>query len=287
MTGIRPNWQAPLCNRSPWQHGMALAETLVALPVLLLALLSALQLILLLQSRVGLEYAVLESARAAAVEHGQRTAAQQGLVRGLLPLLNLPPAANDEVLVSQARAFVANAQAQGWLRLRRTAPTAAAFSDWSEQARDDDGRLLNIAAEIPNDNLAHRSLQQRPHGGISGWLAGEPIGAASGTTLLEANLLRLELDYAVPLIVPLVGPLAARLLRAFDGCTESSVAAASVGLATFTYGAAARAAVGGAGPIGWSCEVYFAADEQGRTRPRWPISVAATVHMHSTGRAFD
>jgi hypothetical protein len=108
----------------------------------------------------------------------------------------------------------------------------------------------------------------QPETGRAGDRAGEPIGASSGQTLNDANLLRLRLDYGVPMVVPVAGRLIAWALAAWDGCTLGTPR---------RYGALAldAPAMGGL-PRPWSCLVHAAPG-----RPRMPVRLGATVRMQS------
>lgn len=279
---------------------MVTAELLVTLPLVLFVGLGAMQLVLLMQSRGFLEYAVFEAARSAAVQGGRREPALEGLARGLVPGLGTglgtgtPPAADEvamAVAIDQARALISVGARNGWLRIERIAPSAAAFSDWAQPGRDDDGRPLAGGLVIPNDNLSFRRLTDLPRSGVIGQRSGEPVGSHSRTTLADANILKLELDYAAPLRVPLVGRWLARFLMAMDGCglpageSGSLNGSTPAGLRGLQVDGEQRPA--GSRTLGWNCALYFGLDEHGRSTPRWPLRVSATVHMHSPAQPFD
>ena len=69
------------------QRGVSMIETLIALPILLIVGLGALQFALILQARHALNFALIEAARAGSVEHAEPTAIRTGMARGLLPWL--------------------------------------------------------------------------------------------------------------------------------------------------------------------------------------------------------
>jgi|GEM_PF-5595770 len=73
-----------MANRSP-QTGVAIIEWLVATPMCMIVGLGALQWALVLQARHGLDYAVEQGARYAAVEYGRGEAINKGLAKGLQP----------------------------------------------------------------------------------------------------------------------------------------------------------------------------------------------------------
>lgn len=256
------------------QHGIAAIEALVAVPVLLFVGLGALQWGLVHQARLALNLALHEAGRAGSVAHADDGAIRDGLARGLLPWLHGASDAGELVRnLALARRHVAEAEARGWLRLERQSPSAASFEDWAEPARDAFGEPIDGVREIPNDDLVHRATRTRPAGGVAGDRAGEPIGAASGQTLSDANLLRLRMTYGVPLSVPVAGRLIAWALRAWHGC--------AVG-APRTIGALRLDAPPlGPAPDPEACTM-LGADGDGPAR--LPVSASTTVRMQTPAR---
>jgi len=257
------------------QRASVLVETLLAAPIVLLLGLGALQWALLLHARTAIEYATFEAARAGSVAQARPDAIEAGLARGLLPFwqgTGMPRSAPAALAAAQAR--LGQGLAAGWIAWKQLAPTVESFDDWAEPARDGFGRPISGTSEIPNDSLQWSWLRQ-PANGAAGMRGREPIGAQSQQTLNDANLLKLELRYGVPLHVPLVGSVAAWLMRIVDGCAAPS--RTSVGLVDLgTPSAAASRA--------WACPMYFAADASGSAVPRWPVRVSATVRMQSAAR---
>jgi hypothetical protein len=256
-------------------RGIAAIESLLAVPVLLVIGLGALQFALVYQARHALHVALHEAARAGSVAHAAPEAIRDGLARGLLPWL-FGAADLEEFALNalRARAHVAQAEARGWLRLERRSPTEASFADWAEPARDAVGEPIAGVREIPNDDLMHRATRALPAGGVAGRRAGEPIGAASGQTLADANLLQLRLQYGVPLSVPLAGRLLAWTLRAWHGCMRG--AARTIGL--LRLGAPPAS---GVAPLPGTCAMLGAA---GVELPLLPVTVSATVRMQTPAR---
>jgi hypothetical protein len=254
------------------QSGIAGVESLVALPILLFLGLGALQFGLVFQARHALNHALVEAARAGSVAHADPQAIRTGLARGLLPwLYGAADIGEYAVNLGRAAVHVTQGQALGWLRLERVSPTAASFDDWAEPARDANGDPIAGLREIPNDNLAIRATRMQPASGRAGERSGEPIGAASGQTLSDANLLRLRLDYGVPLVVPVAGRLIAWALAAWDGC--------GLGVAR-RYGALGLDAppAGGLPRLG-TCALLAAPGG-----PRIAVALATTMRMQSPAR---
>lgn len=260
--------------------GMSLLETLIALPILLMFGLGALQAALVLQARHALNFALLEAARSGSVEHASPEAVRAGLARGLLPWLygasDLSEYASN---LARASLHLAQGEGTGWLILDQLSPTPESFNDWAEPARNANGELIEGLREIPNDNLAARSASAQPASGVSGRRGNEAIGMVSGQTLTDANLLRLRLDYGVPLVVPVVGRLMASVLRSWDGCE----AGAPQRLGALRLGTPGNPIA----PRLWPCLMYGQSRQSGAAEantPRIPVRVLVTVRMQSPAR---
>lgn len=240
------------------QGGASAVEFAIALPVVLLLALGALQWALVFHARQAIEHAVIEAARAGSVGQARTDAIFAGLARGLLPywssLQEIRAAGSDrQAAVLAAGQRLQRARAAGWVVLRRLSPTRESFADWGEPALDDYGRPLPGSLVIPNDSLMHAE-QRHPAGGAGGTHLGLPVGRASGQTLLDANLLKIEVVYGVPMTVPLIGRIAARVGRLAGGCLA---------------------------PERGGCSVFEAPDLTGRHTPRWPVTAVATMRMQS------
>lgn len=280
------------------QAGIAAIETLLAAPIMLLLGLSVLQCALVFHGHSAVSHAATEAARAGSVDHASSQAILRGLAKGLSPWLYGASGPEEHAAnLERAQAHLQQGMAAGWASWRRLAPAAESFADWAETARDADGRPIDGLLEIPNDNLTLRAGMREPASGIAGYRGAEPIGSASGQTLADANLLKIEVVYGVPLTVPVVGRMAAWLMRGLDGCNAGGPAggagsepAGSPGsasgvlrLGTVDLGLPARLA----SPRAWACAHYNARDESGRARPRWPVMVSATIRMQSPARESE
>ncbi len=278
--------------------GMAALETLISVPVVLLLGLSALQWGLVFHGRIAVAHAAQEAVRAGSVDHGSGASIERGLARGLTPwLYGASDAGSHLANVARTGAHLSVGQAAGWIAWRRLSPTRESFADWGQPARDADGLVVPGMIEIPNDNLTVAGNTLHPASGTAGYRDSEPIGSASGQTLIDANLLKIEFTYGVPVTVPLVGRLAAWIMRNVDACAPAT--ASSIGtdatpkeerspLAARPLGAIDLGA-SGTGAVGrpWACAHYDAVDESGRARPRWPVVVSATIRMQSPARDPD
>jgi Flp pilus assembly protein TadG len=172
------------------ERGVAIAETVIALPILLALILGIIQFALIYEAKATLNHATLLAARAGAVEHAQPQAILSGLARGLVPLYS-PDSSFQGYQSTLARVTAAVA---GDARVRILNPTREAFADFSEEVEG--------VREIPNDRLHVRSTA---------------LGTQSGLNIQDANLLRVQVMYGYELNVPLVNWFITRTLLAFDG----------------------------------------------------------------------
>lgn len=257
-------------------RGTAFVEALVAVPIVLLLGLGALQWALLFHARTALEYALLEAARAGSVAHARPGAVEAGLARGLMPFwFGVDASRSWASAVAASNAQLQQGIAAGWIAWRQLAPTMESFGDWGEAARDAAGHPVDNLIEIPNDSLQWASLR-RPTGGIAGVRGDEPIGARSLQTLNDANLLKLELRYGVPMSVPLIGRIAVWAMRIVDGCAAPSAQR----LGAVDLGVPGQSAA----PREWTCPIYLAPDAAGNSVPRWPVRTSVTIRMQSPAR---
>ena len=171
------------------ERGVAIAETVIALPILLALILGIIQFALIYEAKATLNHATLLAARAGAVDHAQPPAILSGLARGLVPLYS-PDSSFQGYQSTLARVTAAVAADA---RVRILNPTQEAFADFSEEV---DG-----VREIPNDRLHVRSTA---------------LGTQSGLNIQDANLLRVQVMYGYELNVPLVNWFITRTLLAFD-----------------------------------------------------------------------
>jgi hypothetical protein len=169
---------------------------IVALFALLPLLLGTLQVSLLLVANHHVDFAAFAAARRGAVANGDPGAIREGFIQGIIPLFSASdePLDRSNVAVRVARAYaVAAVDVALHARFTTLAPSAAAQRDFAVER---ERRRV-----IPNDAINSR---------------GSGIGAASGQTLLEASLLKVEVSYCHPLIVPFARQMLIAALRALD-----------------------------------------------------------------------
>jgi TadE-like protein len=241
------------------QVGVSMFETVIAIPVLLFLGLAVLQWMLVFQARYALTSALQDAARAGSVGFAQEQAILSGFARGLVPYLyGASDITSYQANLLRANVHVQFAQGLGFSRLRMLSPTTESFADWARPARDAHGELIAGLQEIPNDNLSGLTSKQIPTGGASGTRLGYAVGASSRQSLSDANILKLELTYGVPLVVPFVGRLTVAALKTLNGCS-------------------------GLIPIN-PCSFYDSFDENGQAVARLPVLISSQIRMQTPAR---
>ncbi len=233
------------------QSGVAMLEWLVATPLCMIVGLGALQWALVLQARHGLDYAVEQGARYAAVQYGRGEAINKGLAKGLQPFwLSRVP--------QEAQIRLKSALSAGWLSWRRISPGPEAFADFAQPARTKSGLPIRGDKHIPNDNLRYRS---------------EVRGAQSKLSVQDANRILIEMRYGIPLKVPVVNGFIVRVMEIVDGCKPPEALLLSMIRLGEPKLIAKRA---------WTCPMYRAPDTAGgRSVWRLPVRVRAERWMQS------
>ena len=256
-------------------QGASAVEMLMAIPILLLLGLGGLQASLLLQAKLALNLAVEEAAREGTTGNAQMASIQAGLARGLTPWLYGASDFGDYTAnVVRAIAHVAEGSTKQWIRIKQLSPTEESFTDWAVAALDENGDALPDTVEIPNDNLHTYMRLRQPNSGESGQRGSEPIGNASGQTLLDANTLKLDVTYGVPANVPVVGPMLIWAIRVYQGCAAPTTRRVGlVGLGTAEVAA---------NPQSWVCP--FVSPIATGDVARLPIRTQATMAMQSGAR---
>lgn len=169
------------------ERGAAIVETIIALPILIVVILGAIQFGLAYEAKATLNHASLQAARSGAVGNADPEAIRRGLARGLVPLYS-PGSSLEGVARTLGRV---NADVLSDARIRILNPTREAFADFAED--------VNGVREIPNDRLYARSTASGPRSDIN---------------IQDANLLRIQVTYGYELKVPLINWFVSRLLLA-------------------------------------------------------------------------
>ncbi|MEO6186662.1 MAG: hypothetical protein ABIP38_11775 [Steroidobacteraceae bacterium] len=169
---------------------------IVALFALIPLCLGILQVGLLLVENHHIDHAAFLAARQGAVKHGEIAEIRKAFAQAAATLFvqSATPLDRGNLVQRVATAYAAaTVDISTYARLKVLAPDAAAQADFSVLR---DGRRI-----IPNDSLEYRSATP---------------GSRSRMSLQEANVLRVEISYCRPLIVPFVGPTLLGTLRRLD-----------------------------------------------------------------------
>lgn len=261
-------------------QGFSALEMLIALPVLFFTLFVMIQVGLLWHAKFALQHAVVVAARHASVSHGSDRSIRDGLVQGLMPLIARSKSLSSvPASLFRTGAEVTEGLAMGWLRWEVLSPTRQSFQDWGRPT--DPYLSLGAAAgevEIPSAPLPALALRVLPVSGVKQYLGGLPVGIASGQTLIEANNLKLRLQFGVPLNMPIAGPVIAGSLSLWSGCGWPA-AGQRHRVGPLNFGPDTQASMLS---TSIECRSLAARDLQGRWRPRWPIQVFANIAMQSS-----
>lgn len=187
-SSLRPG-NAPPPAASPgvdplaWQRGASIVEVVLIAPVALWFVLTAMQLGELVKIRSVVALATTEAVRHGALHHGDVEAMRRRFLERIAPLTGKRRPAPPDV----AAAVPGGDAAHDRLDLQVVSPDATAFDDWGRDRGAAPGRY------IPNDHLAARDPTV--------------LGPRSGLSIVDANLLRIEVVYRADVRVPWAGPL--------------------------------------------------------------------------------
>ena len=168
------------------RRGQALVETIVTLPLLMGVGMGILQFALIFEAKLALNHAALMTARTGAVTRIDIDRMQDTFSKHLVPILApelqsgiTPPAQTYQNTIFDLKQGINNPDpALNIAMLRIVNPTQEAFDDFGDL--------------IPNIHLSERN---------------NAIGLNSQVSIQEANVLRVQVAYGLPLIVPFVGNL--------------------------------------------------------------------------------
>lgn len=187
--------------------GQSMVEFIVITPVMLLLVFGALQFAFLFHAKTALNYATFQTAREGAVNNAHMSIMELAFARNMAAIYTH----NDDLTELQnARDRIRQEIQAGFVQIQVVNPTFEMFNTFGV----DDG----VDKVIPNDNLMYRPLDTE---------------ALSGSTVQDANLLKLRIVYCYPMYVPYINRvLAIMLTQAEDpatcpGCSGAFQAAGS------------------------------------------------------------
>lgn len=145
---------------------------------MILLIFGAVQAAFIYSAKTGLNYATFQAARLGAVNNAQYDDMRRGLLRGMYPMFS-------RIKEPKKRMELTAEEIDNYVLVTRISPDSAAFSAWAVEHKKLLGDEGSTQA-IPNDNLMFRPLQQNP------------------VSIQDANLLKIRVEYCMPLIVPIV-----------------------------------------------------------------------------------
>lgn len=218
-----PLWVAARPERTlrpkanPQQSGSAMVEFVVVAPIITLLGLSVVQYGMMFFAKNQVNYASFMAAREGATGHASLTAVHAAYVQALVPMYG-----GGQTPADLAKSLAkANADlGAGNVSIELLNPTRESFVDWNDPALQ---VALGTGSKrvIPNAGQAFKSTQ---------------VGAASGQTIQDANLIKLRITHGYEPKVPLVNRLYTTYLGWLDPKTNAfhskMVAAGRVPLVT-------------------------------------------------------
>lgn len=163
------------------QRGQSLTEFLIAMLGFGTLLLAMLQAILFYRAKTTVDYAALEAARAGALHGADKGQMQKGLARGLTPLYATATA--SPTIAGTAEAYLKALPAVlAFSTIKVLSPTTGSFDDFKEAQFD--GTMA-----LPNDTLNFRPAN---------------VGSRGGLNVQDANILKIQVTFTYPLIVPII-----------------------------------------------------------------------------------
>jgi hypothetical protein len=170
-------------------RGATLVEFAIMMPVALLLTLGTIQFGVILVARQVLEQAVYDGARRGTLYNALPQQIRRGVVAGLAAMhQDVTDRDDDSRLAAALRRAALDAGAN--LEVERLSPSPAAFVDFARVGADG-------ARAIPNDHLEVRAAR---------------VGAASGLTIQQANVLRVRATWGYALQVPLMAAVVRTML---------------------------------------------------------------------------
>ncbi len=207
-----PSWFAASTPRrgaglSARQRGAAIVELAVVAPVLTVMGLSTAQYSSLFFAKNQINHAAFLAARAGSVGNADLSAIKKAYIQGLVPLYGGGGSAS-ELLASLGRAEAAvNGDKDGPNAfIEMLNPTKEAFEDWN------DSKLQTLLKTNSRRVISNRGLG----------LKSDHVGAASGETWKDANLIKLRIMQGVKPAVPVVGSIYTAYLKYMDPGTDAN-----------------------------------------------------------------
>lgn len=191
------NIKVPLRARCAGQRGTALIEFAVVGPLITAIGMAILQYAMVFTAKNHVNHATFMAARAGSTAHASLASMEEAYLKALIPLYG---GGKDTAELAATYARVrADLTVGGYLRINILNPTHESFDDFADPTL----KAKYQARAIANTNQAFASDLAK-------------VGAKSGQTLQEANLLKLEIRHGLELKVPIVSNIYLGALRLAD-----------------------------------------------------------------------
>lgn len=196
-------------SRSIRANGQAMVEYLIVLPSLLLLILGSIQFALVFMAKATLDLAAFDGARNGAVYNASMFHIKTGIAEGLAPLFQKGMSGGPSLTGAvEARAY-ALLVTEDPLKVKVDIlnPSKQAFQDFATKVPfiTQAGSVSYMQA-IPNARLLYKSTNP---------------GSASNESIQDANLLKIQVHYCYPLIIPFVNT-TIQTIMSVVGTTPSS-----------------------------------------------------------------
>ena len=183
------------------QRGAAMLEFAVVGPVIMLLGLAILQYSMLFFAKNQINYATFMAARAGSMSNASQSEIQQAYTKALIPLYG-GGQNSTELAAAYAKA---GADVAGHTRIELLNPTKESFDDWNDpglQSTIGHGKRV-----IPNGGQSYKDPKA--------------IGAASGQSIQDANLIKLRITQGYEPKIPLIRSIYTRYLQWLDTHTDA------------------------------------------------------------------
>ncbi len=185
---------------SQYQRGLSMIEFTVIGPLITLLGLAILQYGMVYFARNQMHHAAFMAARAGSMQHADLSRVRRAYAQALVPLYGGGTSAG-QLAAALAKA---NSEVDANVRITLQNPTRESFADWHDDRLA--GSNPNGQRVIPNSGQAFK---------------GAAIGSASGQSIQDANLIKLQITHGYAPTIPLVRSLYAAYLTAQDMGTDT------------------------------------------------------------------
>ena len=178
--------------RNSGAKGQAMVEYLIVLPSLLLLILGSIQFALVFMAKSTLDLAAFDGARNGALNNASKTSIKNGIAEGLAPLYQRGMAGGPSLAGAAEARVYAELVVLNPLKVKLDIlnPSQQAFQDFAQKIPFiTPAGAVSYMQAIPNARLLYKPTTP---------------GANSKESIQDANLLKIQVHYCYPLIIPLV-----------------------------------------------------------------------------------